>query len=302
MGRQKVNRFVNFDHSFNWFDAWKYKSNEYLFKLGKNQKVPTRMINTFVFENLHEKTIPYSVPNHALTIVKDQAIKRFHPNKIDNKAFWQRAHHSFPLLSVCGGESKSIKQVNANNTLLSNNFKLLPFLLEKIEKKTKPFTVLEIGFGRGNIFEQVKDKCEYIGIDYVIPPSLKKYKNFIEIDKSGIPDYLQDENYFDIIYSVNVLQHCSQKDRFDYFKQGYNALKPGGYFIFACMLMTKENHNEAYWGIKDKNGRGYLHFFNQLTEVDYQEELNMYLHGLGYLPVSANLYLNNLSAIIQKPK
>jgi ubiquinone/menaquinone biosynthesis C-methylase UbiE len=301
MGRQKVNRFVNFDHSFNWFDAWKYKSNEYLFRMGK-QKVSTRMVNTFQFENLQEKIIPYKVEPYALTIIKDQAIKRFHPNKIDNKAFWVRAHQSFPLISVCGAESKSIKQVNANNTLLSNNMKLLPFLFEKIEKKTTPLTLLEIGFGHGNIFHQIKDKCEYIGIDYVIPQSLKKYKNFIELDKSGIPDYLRDTNYFNIIYSVNVLQHCSQQDRFDYFKQGYNALKPGGYFLFACLIMTKENKDEIYWGIKDKYGRGYMHFFNQLTEVDYQEELNMYLHGLGYLPVSAYLYGNNLSAIIQKPK
>jgi SAM-dependent methyltransferase len=302
MGKKKVYRLKDFNESFDYYDAWKYKTNEYLFHMPPKQKVPTRMIHTIVVENLHEKIIPYKVEPYALTIIKDQAIRRFHPNNINNKEFWQRAHQSFPLLSVCGGESKSIKQVNENNTMLSNNMRLLPFLLEKIEKKTKPLTMLEIGFGHGNVFEAVKDKCEYIGIDYVIPSVLKKHKNFIEIDKSGIPDYLQDENYFDFIYSVNVLQHCSQKDRFDYFKQGYNALKPGGYFIFACLLMTNENKDEIYWGLKDKNGRGYMHFFNQLTEVDYHEELNMYLLGLGYIPVTANLYMNNLSAIIQKPK
>jgi SAM-dependent methyltransferase len=302
MEKQKKYRLKDFNESFDYYDAWKYKTNEYLFHMPQKQKVQTRMIHTIVVENLHEKVIPYDVNNYGLTIIKDQAIKRFHPNKINNKEFWIRAHRSFPLLSVCGGESRSIKQVNANNTLLSNNMKLLPFLLEKIEKKTKPLTMLEIGFGHGNVFAQVKDRCEYIGIDYVIPQSLKKYKNFIEIDKSGIPDYLRDTNYFDMIYSVNVLQHCSQQDRFDYFKQGYNALKPGGYFIFACLLMTEDNKNDIYWGLKDKNGRGYMHFFNQLTEVDYQPELNMYLQGLGYLPVSAYLYLNNFSCIIQKPK
>ena len=302
MGKKKVYRLKDFNDSFNYYDSWKYKTNEYLLHAPKKQKMPTRMIHTIVMENLHEEIIPYKTEPYALTIVKDQAIRRFHPNKINNKEFWERAHESFPLLCVCGAECKSVKQVNENNTMLSNNFRLLPFLKEHIEKKTTPITMLEIGFGFGNVFEQVKDKCEYIGIDYVIPSSLKKYKNFIEINKSGIPEYLQDTNYFDVIYSVNVLQHCSQKDRFEYFKQGYNALKPGGYFIFACLLMTQANKDEIYWGLKDKKGRGYMHFFNQLTEVDYEPELNMYLLGLGYLPVTANLYKNYLSAIIQKPK
>ena len=131
---------------------------------------------------------------------------------------------------------------------------------------------------------------------------MKKYKNFIEIDKSGIPDYLLDENYFNIIYSVNVLQHCSQKDRFDYFKQGYSALKPGGHFLFSCFLMTKQNENEAYWGVKDSKGRGYTHFFNQLTEVDTDMELLECISKVGFKAVGGTLVGNNFSMIMQKPK
>jgi cyclopropane fatty-acyl-phospholipid synthase-like methyltransferase len=131
---------------------------------------------------------------------------------------------------------------------------------------------------------------------------LKKHKNLIEIDESGIPDYLRDEQYFDFIYSVNVLQHCSQKDRFEYFAQAYNALKPGGQFIFSCNIMTKANEKEPYWGIKDKSGRGYLHFFNQLTEIEFDYELDKYLVQLGYQAIAILVIHNHLTGIIQKPK
>ena len=302
--KTKVQRFEDFNHSFNFYEAEKYKKNEYLLHLkddGKKVKVPTRMIHTFVIEELYEKIIDLG-NNTGITIVNKQAIERFHPNNIDNKAFWLRAHKSFPLLSVCGGESKSIKQANALTLNMSKEFQLFTFLQNLIDNSTKPLKVLEIGFGFGNVFNEIKDKCEYIGIDYRIPKLLKRYKNFIEIDKSGIPDFLLGEKYFDVVYSVNVLQHCSQKDRFKYFEQGYSVLKAGGYFIFSCMLMNKTNENEKYWGIKDNTGRGYLHFFNQLTECDWDYELFGKLEQIGFKPVHGQFLMNHFSMIIQKTK
>ncbi len=248
---------------------------------------------------MHENVVELE-NNFSRTIVKDEAVTRFHPNNINNKEFWLRAHKSFPLLSVCGGNCKNIKQVNQITLKLSNDFHLFPFLENLINTSNTKLNVLEIGFGFGNVFNEVKGKCEYIGIDYRIPKSLKKYKNFIEINESGIPDYLQGENIFDVIYCVNVLQHCSQKDRFEYFKQGYAALKKGGYFIFSCLLMTKSNQDKYYWGIKDTKGRGYLHFFNQLTEADYEYELFNHLHSLGFKSVDGWLMDNHLAMIITK--
>jgi SAM-dependent methyltransferase len=296
-----IRRHRDFQDSFDFYDALKYKTNEYYIRGDNRTKFQTRMVHTINHENLSEKNIDLG-NNFGVTIVKNETMKRFHPNNINNKEFWVRAHKSFPKLCVCGGECKNIKEVNKRNTQLTNDLKLLPFLLETIEKSHKPLKVLEIGFGYGNVFEQINGRCEYIGIDYVTPPSLKKHKNLIEINKSGIPDYLQDEQYFDIIYAVNVLQHCSQQDRFNYFEQGYKALKPGGLFIFSCNLMTEANKNEPYWGIKDKNGRGYLHFFNQLTEIDYEPELSLKLFSIGYKIVASFVVHNHLSAIIQKPK
>jgi ubiquinone/menaquinone biosynthesis C-methylase UbiE len=301
--KKKTYRFKDFNDSFDYYDYYKYKTNEYLFHTGNKEmaKIPTRGVNTIIFENLHEKQIDLG-GGMGVTIVNKEAVERFHPNHIDNKAFWLRAHESFPLLSVCGGESKSIKQVNELTLAMSKNFQLFTFLQKLIDDSTKPLNVLEIGFGFGNVFNEIKDRCEYIGIDYRIPKLLKKYKNFIEIEKSGIPDFLLGEKYFDVVYSVNVLQHCSQKDRFEYLEQAYSVLKLGGYMIFSCMLMNKANENENYWGIKDNTGRGYLYFFNQLTECDRDYELFGKLKEIGFKPVYGQYTMNHFSMVVQKHK
>jgi SAM-dependent methyltransferase len=296
-------QFPTYKESFEFFKSVSYKTNEYYLKgkyLGAPmKKFPTRMANTFMMENLVIKQIELE-NQRARTIVKDEAVKRFHPNNINNKEFWVECRKKFPRLSVCGGESKSIKHLNQQTLGMSRDFGLLNYLLMLIRTANEKPNVLEIGFGYGNLFYVIKDICNYYGIDYVVHKSLKKYKNFIEIDESGIPEYFLNENFLDIIYCVNVLQHCSQTDRFNYFKQGYDALKSGGHFLFMEFIMTEKNQNDACWGVIDETGRGYTHFFNQLTECDWDYELFNYLSKLGYQPIHNAIGGNVLVSIIRK--
>jgi len=232
--------------------------------------------------------------------IKEEAIERFHPNNINNKDFWTECRKNFPLLSVCGAPARTIKQVNYQTLNLSKNLGMIEFLNSVIDNSTEKPTVLEIGCGYGNLFFEIGKRCNYYGIDYVIDKSLKKYKNFTEINKSGIPCSLFNVNSFDIVYSVNVLQHCSQKDRFDYFQQSYDVLKIGGYLLFTEFLMTKENQNDTCWGVIDESERGYTQFFNQLTECDWDHELYDRLSNIGFKPIKSNIFSNFYSAIVQK--
>jgi len=111
---------------------------------------------------------------------------------------------------------------------------------------------------------------------------------------------LLDEGYFDIVYSVNVLQHCSQFDRFNYFEQSHRALKKGGHMLFTLNLMTEKNKNDNCWGFVDEKGRGYTNFFNQLTECDWDYELYYMLDKIGFEPVSAAIGSNFYGGIIRK--
>jgi len=292
-----------YQESLDFFKKATYKNDEYFLKGDivniPKEKVPTNAVNTFMLENLvvDQKSLGN---NRAVTTIKDIAVQRFHPNNIDNKDFWAQCRKEFPLVSVCGAPSKNIKDVNAQTLQLSANIGLLPILNSILENSPKKLNVLEIGCGYGNLFFEIKDKCNYCGIDYIIHKSLKKYKNFIEIEKSGIPDFFFDMTFFDIIYSVNVLQHCSQKDRFKYFQEGYDVLKSGGLFLFTEFLMTEENQNDSCWGIVDENGRGYTQFFNQLTECDWDHELYDHFDNLGFNLIKCNIKSNFYTGIVQK--
>lgn len=293
----------SYKESIKFFKKISYKSNEYYLR-GKFvgvpvEKLPTRFAHTFLNEDLVIKQI-HLENQQARNVLKEDAIVRFHPNNIDNKDFWVRCRQQFPLVSVCGNESKSIEEVNYQTLGLAKNIRFIEFLNETFEKSSQKLNLLEIGFGYGSLFFEVKDKCNYFGIDYIIPPSLRKHKNFIAIDKSGIPDYLIGYKFFDIVYSVNVLQHCSQQDRFNYFKEGYQALKTGGYFLFTENLMTEKNKDSRCWGFVDEKGRGYTNFFNQLTECDWDYELFNCVNEIGFKPVFYGIVDNFFVGIIKK--
>jgi SAM-dependent methyltransferase len=289
--------FPNYIESLDFIKSLSLAKDEYASKVPvgeKTIKVYTNSITTLYVEGLG------NAENENRIIVNQKAIDRFHPNNIDNKDFWVQCRKRFPKLSVCGQPSKTIDDVNNNTFTIPERLGFIKFIDEQIENSKEKINLLEIGFGYGNMFFKYKDRCNYFGIDYIIPRNLKKYKNFIEIDKSGIPDYLLNENLFDIIYAVNVLQHCSQRDRFNYFRQGYHALKKGGYFIFTANIMTVQNKDENFWGIVDENDRGYTGFFNQLTECDWDYELYAVLDTLGFKPVSGGITGNLLNLIIKK--
>jgi hypothetical protein len=80
-----------------------------------------------------------------------------------------------------------------------------------------------------------------------------------------------------------------------------DELKKGGKMIFSCFIMTEENKDHWCWGIKDENGRGYCHFFSQLTEADTEEELINFLKKIGYNILKFEVHHHNhLDAVIQK--
>ena len=85
-----------------------------------------------------------------------------------------------------------------------------------------------------------------------------------------------------MIYSFNVFQHLSKKQRTSYYKDIYKKLKDSGSFIFGMFVRTEENKNWTCWGGADYKGRYYTNFFKQLTEVDEIGELLDELDGIGF--------------------
>ncbi len=283
-----ANRLENTEHFFDILNQVRYKSNEYFLhghKLGaEKKKIPTGNLNFLHEEGLVvEHVMLDEKTGRGQMIIDEEAVTRFHPNTVNNKEFWVQCKTNFPLLSVCSQPSKSMKEVNANTMSLPMHFGFLQNMYRFIGESKKPLNFLEIGFGYGNIFHLMAEDTRYRGIDYTMPPSMRKYSQLTEIDVSGVPKKLYKKNHYDIVYSCNVLQHCSQKDRFDYFQQAADVLKIGGHFMFTCNVYADDNkHISEFWGLKDENGRHYTQFFSQMTEVDTEKELRDRLLALGF--------------------
>jgi hypothetical protein len=64
--------------------------------------------------------------------------------------------------------------------------------------------------------------------------------------------------------------------------------------------MTNNNKNDICWGLVDENGRGYTHFFNQLTECDWDWELFSLLDRIGFEPIQNKMCDNFFAGIIRK--
>lgn len=287
---------------FELYDSLRDKNDEYVLNIGENKHHSNNslffMQKNIIYKN---KTHFYDKKNGRCKVVlRNKKLKRFHPNHIDNKKFWTFAKTKYPLLSVCGGKSKNIDDCNKQTLNMANECGVLQYIYN-YSLNNNFFNILEIGYGHGNLFywleEQFGESYQYIGIDYYKNKNLKKLNQFKLIEKSGIPDYVENDS-LDIIYSFNVLQHCSQKDRNDYFTQAYSKLKFNGIFIGGMFIETEENKNESYWGIEDVNGRKYCAFFNQFTEVDNMDEFKNFVCNIGYNIIEINNVINNFYSFV----
>ncbi|MBR4909020.1 MAG: methyltransferase domain-containing protein [Acidaminococcaceae bacterium] len=94
--------------------------------------------------------------------------------------------------------------------------------------------VLELGFGKGpNIFylaEKFPD-VEFCGVDLAPTndknkfPNVKLYQHNYS-DLSGFAD-----NTFDVVYGIETICCCNEKDKDTVFREVYRVLKPGGHFM-----------------------------------------------------------------------
>jgi predicted SAM-dependent methyltransferase len=289
------------DDLFNFYSEIKDESDEYKIKLKFNEDIfETHTSSNLIpfIENSIVETKRYD-EKHTKSIIKYSVVEKFHPNNIDNKKFWETAKKKFPLFSVNGTYSQNIEECNFGTFKMAENFGVLEVIDLLISNSGNKINLFEIGYGHGNLFEKYNEKVNYIGIDYFKIDKLKQYKNLLTIKKSGIPKKIKKESQ-DLIYSFNVLQHCSQKDRFEYFKQSYEKLKRGGLFIGGMFLETEKNKDEKYWGVEDLDGRKYTHFFTQLTEVDTEDEFYNFVRSLGFKVFSQCFYQNYCAFVMIK--
>jgi len=220
-------------------------------------------------------------------ILNEKIINKLNPNRINSQLFWYNLQKYFKFSPICGKPSFSIEEVNYNNFNLPKYFGIIDDL-NHIKKDKINF--LEIGYGYGNMFNWVNNNSNfnYCGIDL-----LKRIngKGLYETNGWEIPNEIKNLN---VVYSINVFQHLSFKQRLNYFEKIYKILNKNGVFYCSLFIYDELNFNKKFWDFIDENGNVYCNLFGQLTEVDKKEELFNILKLIGYKIEFKNFYPNIL--------
>jgi SAM-dependent methyltransferase len=153
----------------------------------------------------------------------------------------------------------------------------------------KNINFLEIGYGYGNIFNWINNNTNfnYCGIDV-----LKRIngKTLYETNGWDIPNEI---TKIDIVYSINVFQHLSEKQRINYFEKIYKILNYGGVFYCSMFILNNENKDKNCWSFTDGE-KYYCNLFGQLTEVDEERFIFDIIKNIGYKIIEKKYFEPNL--------
>ena len=142
--------------------------------------------------------------------------------------------------------------------------------------KKKPAVVLDLGCGAGNsvdFFKRINPEIRWFGTDIEGSPEGKMRTrndgNFSTYDGINLP---YQDNFFDLIYSHQVLEHVRHPDNL--LKNVFRVLKPGGYFTGSASYL------EPYHSLSIYNFTPYG-LLVSLTDAGFQlKELRPGIDGL----------------------
>jgi SAM-dependent methyltransferase len=111
--------------------------------------------------------------------------------------------------------------------------------------KLEKLKILDWGCGPGRIIRHlprlINHDCEYFGTDYNSKSIEWCSKNLpgIHFNKNSLmPGLPYPDGYFDIIYGLSIFTHLSEQMHYDWYRELYRILKPGG-----IMFMTTQGDN-----------------------------------------------------------
>lgn len=207
-------------------------------------------------------------------IITQEDIDLLSPDNVDNNAFWRVAEELFgaDAVSSCGF-GKLTNTITAGN---SRNISLARFtgMLNFVDAwKHHELTLFEIGAGYGCL----RDYCvhntnfRYIGFD-VYP---KTYEiNRTELDGTLPRKCIEDfRGKVGIVYSSNVFQHLSNKQRTQYFQDAEALMMQSGIFVFNVLTHNFNPDNVIPENKYAWDNRKYLKHYGQFTEIPYYPEL-----------------------------
>lgn len=207
-------------------------------------------------------------------LITQEDIDLLSPDNIDNNAFWKIIEKKFG--ADCVGNSynnqltNSPEEADKRNMSLARTTGMLNYI---DEYRFSGWRILEIGAGYGNFKQYCRfnTSYQYLGFD-VFP----KIDNILptELDGTFPRDFIKTaKDTTVIVYSSNVFQHLSSKQRSRYFQDVFEILVTNGIFVFSLRThdinpntVTEENRDAI-------DNRRYLIHYGQFTEIPYFPEI-----------------------------
>lgn len=112
--------------------------------------------------------------------------------------------------------------------------------------------VAEIGGGESRILPRLAQNNDCYNIEKfegadngpeqeIYIPNVKNIKTFVGQSSSGLKD-----NYFDVLFSVSVVEHINDIEFEGFYKDCIRILKPGGYMVHAIDMYIAEDPTQ-FW-------------------------------------------------------
>jgi len=245
----------------------------------------------------------------GITTISKDMFETQNPDVMDNNLFWKLTTEKSLGQSIIGRPDLTDKnEIKLTSTTYCHLKSALPnyFIGTLLRNEPRNVNMLEIGPGLGNILDLVNKKCrkiEWYGVDVNL---LFEHPNLYKGDGYTIPDEIPELEY---VYSMNVFQHLSLKQRLSYYNQIYDKLNTGGYFLFGMFivvdktenLMIDEDKGIRLFGVKDEYGNYITHFFSQFTIVERQNEVIETLEAIGFVVEFKHINNNYGTFICRKP-
>lgn len=234
----------------------------------------------------HTDLKTYQVAPKRTTPISPEDIALLSPDEVDCHDFWRVCKVLFGSDAVCNqapplGGTKSLLEANRRNLRLAWFSGALGWAHGIMQCLPQAIAV-EIGPGYGSFkhfAESHHTTVSYYGFD-VCPLT----EDVLPMGRDGTFTEGYPVNKADFVYSSNVFQHLSPKQRLTLYRQIYEMLKPGGSFIFNLLIDLPPPKDFVYQGgARDKEGRGYMQHYGQYTQIPTFDEVTEPLRKQGFI-------------------
>jgi hypothetical protein len=227
-------------------------------------------------------------------LITKEEIELLSPDNVNNYDFWKLAEEMFgvdPVYNTDFGEqAASLDEANRRNLA----FARLTGALNVIDAwKHLSLSLLEIGAGYGNFKSYVMctTNFQYTGVD-VYP----KAEGVLSTLPNGmLPDEVKAKK-FNIVYSSNVFQHISSKQRLAYLLDIKNMLHDGGFFIFNLFLAISSPKVPSW------DGRPYMQNYGQWVEIPLYQEFTRLLSSHYWVAFETRRHSDDLFTFVCRPR